>query len=322
MKRIDTALLIASLLATAVLAVPISATAQVSVGISVAVGPPVLPDYPQPYPPNDNLIWMPGYWAYDSDDYYWVPGTWVLAPAVGLLWTPGYWGWREDAYWWYPGYWDTRVGYYGGVNYGYGYPGVGYAGGYWRGNTFYRDRTLPNDNHSVRASYNGGSGGIATRATVSEEAFARGRHTQASAEQRQHQHLAMDNPAQRFKQNRGRPVIAGTPLPGKFGGSSVVSANPTQDAMVNSPVVRNLVSNQQVAHNPAANNQVTHSPAHNGSASHSQARLAQNHAAHNQGAHIPTPRNPTPERGPPVQHEQQHARQPPPHRNAGGHPPR
>ena len=31
------------------------------------------------------------------------------------------------------GYWGPHVGYYGGVNYGFGYMGVGFAGGAWRG---------------------------------------------------------------------------------------------------------------------------------------------------------------------------------------------
>ena len=46
----------------------------------------------------------------------------MMAPAVGLLWTPGYWG--------------PQVGFYGGVNYGYGYGGVGFGGGRWNGGNF------------------------------------------------------------------------------------------------------------------------------------------------------------------------------------------
>ena len=66
-------------------------------------------------------MWTPGYWAWGNDGYYWVPGTWVPAPAVGLLWTPGYWGWSGGYYRWNVCYWGPHVGFYGGVNYGFGY---------------------------------------------------------------------------------------------------------------------------------------------------------------------------------------------------------
>src|SRR6266567_3906836 len=120
------------LLAFLVTAAPAPSCAQVSVGISVTFAPPALPVYVQPFCPGPDYIWTPGYWAWDPDfGYYWVPGTWVLAPYPGLLWTPGYWGWYEGAYVWYEGYWGPVVGFYGGINYGFGYNGFGYYGGYW-----------------------------------------------------------------------------------------------------------------------------------------------------------------------------------------------
>ena len=51
----------------------------------------------------------------------------------GLLWTPGYWGWVNGNYAWNGGYWGPHVGFYGGVNYGFGFGGVGFGGGEWRG---------------------------------------------------------------------------------------------------------------------------------------------------------------------------------------------
>ena len=53
--------------------------------------------------------------------YYWVPGTWVQPPRVGVLWTPGYWGFVGGVYAFHAGYWGPHVGFYGGVNYGFGY---------------------------------------------------------------------------------------------------------------------------------------------------------------------------------------------------------
>src|SRR5258708_4258471 len=113
-------------------------------GISVTFAPPALPVYAQPVCPGDGYIWTPGYWAYGLDGYYWVPGTWVLAPRRGYLWTPGYWGWAGGLYLWHSGYWGLYVGFYGGVNYGFGYTGLGYHGGYWNGERFYYNRSVTN----------------------------------------------------------------------------------------------------------------------------------------------------------------------------------
>src|ERR1019366_8448315 len=57
-------------------------------------------------------------------------------PGEGYLWTPGYWGFIGSRYRYHYGYWGRHIGYYGGINYGNGYVGVGYQGGYWSGNRF------------------------------------------------------------------------------------------------------------------------------------------------------------------------------------------
>src|ERR1700752_177520 len=172
------------LLAIVMLFIPPPSFGQV-VGISITVAPPALPVYVQPICPGENYIWTPGYWAYsdDDEDYYWVPGTWVLAPTPGFLWTPGYWGWGGAAFVWHAGYWGPHVGFYGGINYGFGYGGVGFVGGEWRGGVFhyntavtnvnttvihntYVNKTVINNNVTVnRVSYNGGAGGVTAHAT-------------------------------------------------------------------------------------------------------------------------------------------------------------
>ena len=76
---------------------------------------------------------QPGYWGWSPSGYYWVPGAWVEAPYMGALWTPGYWGFYTGRYWFHPGHWGSHIGYYGGINYGFGYVGFGYEGGYWNG---------------------------------------------------------------------------------------------------------------------------------------------------------------------------------------------
>ena len=175
-------------LASATLLVPASSFAGFAVSITVA--PPAIPVYTQPPCPADGYIWTPGYWAWGPDGYYWVPGVWVTPPVAGVLWTPGYWGFAGGVYGWHAGSWGPHVGFYGGVNYGFGYPGTGFFGGVWAGNVFryntavvnvnttvvrnvYVDRTIVRNTTIVnRASFNG-PGGVVARATASEMVAAR-----------------------------------------------------------------------------------------------------------------------------------------------------
>ncbi|MGH8280270.1 MAG: YXWGXW repeat-containing protein [Gammaproteobacteria bacterium] len=238
MKRLLVVIFVSAILGAPLLVVPAPASAQVSVGISVQVGPPPLPMYPQPFTPGPGYLWTPGYWAWGAFGYYWVPGAWVMAPAIGLLWTPGYWAWNGGMYWWRPGYWGARVGFYGGINYGYGYIGVGYVGGYWRSGAFYYNRAVSNVNvsyihntynrtvvHNVtvnRVSYNGGAGGTTAQASAEQLSYAREQHVAPTSAQVRQQHVAMNNPAQRFTRNQGRPQVAATARPGVFTGPGAV----------------------------------------------------------------------------------------------------
>jgi hypothetical protein len=118
-------------------AAPQVANAAVSFVMSVNVAPPAIPVYAQPICPGPGFLWTPGYWAYGPRGYYWSAGAWVRPPAPGMLWTPAYWGWEGGHYRFHTGYWGPHVGYYGGVRYGYGYPGTGFEGGEWRGHDFF-----------------------------------------------------------------------------------------------------------------------------------------------------------------------------------------
>jgi WXXGXW repeat (2 copies) len=219
-----------------------SAASFSQIGVAITIGPPALPVYEQPICPGDGYLWTPGYWAYDYDisDYYWVPGTWVLAPEVGFLWTPPYWGWGVDRFVFYDGFWGPQVGFYGGINYGFGYFGNGFEGGRWDGGHFFYNRAVLNINvnviHNVynttvvhettvnRISYNGGRGGIDVRPTAEQEAFAREKHIGPVEAQTQHMQLARGNPDLRASVNKGRPAIAATERPGDFKGHGIVQA--------------------------------------------------------------------------------------------------
>jgi hypothetical protein len=129
-------LLIAAAVAAPMIAPP-EASAGVSFAVSVNIAPPALPVYTQPVCPGPGYLWTPGYWAYGRRSYYWVAGTWVRPPQPGLLWTPAYWGSEGGQYRFHPGYWGPHVGFYGGIRYGFGYPGTGFEGGEWRGREFF-----------------------------------------------------------------------------------------------------------------------------------------------------------------------------------------
>jgi WXXGXW repeat (2 copies) len=216
-----------------------TAQAQVSVNIRVNSAPPPLPYYEQPAIPADGYLWVPGYWYWDRSvgDYYWVPGTWVEPPRRGLLWTPAYWSWVEGSYVFYPGYWAREVGFYGGIDYGYGYTGQGYLGGRWENGAFFYNRSVNNienvritkvynqtvvmNSRSNNVSFNGGKGGIAARPTSQQVAFAKERHVEATPVQRQHVEKASKDRALFSKQNHGEPAVAATPRAGVFQGSGV-----------------------------------------------------------------------------------------------------
>ena len=238
-------------LVLALVVLAISASSFAGVFVSVNIAPPVLPVYTQPPCPGDGYIWTPGYWAYGDDGYYWVPGTWVVAPQPGLLWTPGYWGWNGGVYLWHAGYWGPHIGFYGGVNYGFGYFGEGYEGGYWHGRTFYYNRRVNNVtitnvhiyNRTViehdrmnRVAYNGGPGGINRRPSRGDERFMHERHFEATHMQVEHEHGARGNREFLASVNHGRPAIAATARPGDFHGRNIVAARPVDNRRMDNRV--------------------------------------------------------------------------------------
>jgi hypothetical protein len=194
------------------------AISHASVIISVGIAPPPLPVYVQPPIPGAGYLWTPGYWGYGDGGYYWVPGVWVQPPTVGVLWTPGYWGFNGGLYRWNAGYWGPHVGFYGGVNYGFGFTGVGFEGGYWGGGHFFYNRAVANvgpgfggntyvrnvtvvNNNFNHVSYNGGQGGVPARPTPEQMQAAHEQHYGPTSNQESFRTQAASNPAQRYSAN-------------------------------------------------------------------------------------------------------------------------
>ena len=233
------------LLATLILALAPMAQAQISVSVDINMAPPDLPVYVQPAIPGDGYMWTPGYWAWNGNDqdYYWVPGTWVNVPYAGALWTPGYWEYDGNQYQWNRGYWGNHIGYYGGINYGYGYAGVGYQGGYWERGSFNYNRSVNNVSNvrvsnvydarvtniqNSHVSFNGGRGGVPMTATKSEQIINSMPHNQPTPQQVRHETAANAEHDQRLSVNHGSPRVAATPEAGAFNSSHNEATGPEQ----------------------------------------------------------------------------------------------
>ena len=225
--------------ALSVLASPTLSVAQMSVSITVGVAPPPIPVYAQPPIPDEGYLWVPGYWAWERQGYYWVPGTWVHPPEAGLLWTPGYWEFAGNAYRWHPGYWGPQVGYYGGINYGFGYFGIGFVGGFWDHDAFRYNaavnnfgsrriknvyRQTPANVGTSRAAFAGGRGGTARQPSAEDQRAVTQQRREPTAPQIQQERAAGTYRTQNATVNHARPPVAATPRPGQFSGPGVTPA--------------------------------------------------------------------------------------------------
>jgi hypothetical protein len=208
----------------------IAARVGAAVLISVNIAPPELPDYEQPPVPAPGYIWTPGYWSYGAEGYFWVPATWIAPPFSGALWTPGYWAWADGAYTWNAGYWGLHVGYYGGINYGFGYTGDGFAGGYWREGHFAYNTSVTNVRTTIvtnvysqpvaaaaftehaHASFNGPGGRIAAPTADQRRAMSAPHYAPVMA-QTQHERAASGERSLLASVNHARPIIGAMQRP-------------------------------------------------------------------------------------------------------------
>ncbi|HTB97669.1 MAG TPA: hypothetical protein VK716_11715 [Terracidiphilus sp.] len=320
----------------------VPASSFAGVFISVGFAPPVLPVYEQPVCPEPGLMWTPGYWGYGPDGYYWVPGAWVPAPYVGALWTPGYWGWGDGLYVWHGGYWGPHVGYYGGVNYGFGYMGVGFAGGAWRGGIFaynsavmhvgvgggwgnrvYVDRTIVQRTtiiNNTHVSYSGGRGGINHPPTAEERVAEHEQHTAPTSFQTQHMNSAMNDHSAYFNNNHGHPQNVATARPLAAESHAAPSGfRAGQGAVNNNRVGGNAAAGAQNHTNAGSFNSHGGGNASYGAQSHTSAQPQYRPAPQSQSRPAQQPRQESRPAAQPRQ-ESRPAPQSRPQHESGGHP--
>jgi hypothetical protein len=147
------------------------------------------------------------------------------------------------------GYWGAHIGYYGGVNYGFGYGGIGFAGGIWRGGVFsyntavmhigvgggwgghfYEDRGAVDRGFVARDShvaFSGGPGGIHHDPTPEERVAEHDQHRGPSEVQQHHAEAARADKASYAKNNGGHPANAAVahPLGASHGAESHAAAS-------------------------------------------------------------------------------------------------
>jgi hypothetical protein len=132
------------------------------------------------------------------------------------------------------------VGFYGGVNYGFGYGGSGFDGGRWQGGHFAYNTAVMHVNTSVihntysqrvsygsnRTSFNGGPGGVSARPSEGEAAMARQHGQSASVPAAQQRATAGGQvPARQATENRGRPTNTAAARPAEANNRSAEPQN-------------------------------------------------------------------------------------------------
>jgi hypothetical protein len=71
--------------------------------------PNPVPEVPAEQKPEGDVIWIPGYWAWDGErgEFLWVSGVWRLPPP-NRRWMPGAWSAVKGGWQWSPGFWAPQ----------------------------------------------------------------------------------------------------------------------------------------------------------------------------------------------------------------------
>jgi hypothetical protein len=81
---------------------------QLQPGLVAPTQPPanIIENPPTDRPVGTQFVWVPGYWAWDSErnGYIWISGCWRAAPP-NMYWVSGYWAKVPEGWQWVPGFW-------------------------------------------------------------------------------------------------------------------------------------------------------------------------------------------------------------------------
>jgi len=60
-----------------------------------------------PPPPSAVMVWEPGHWNWNGNDWEWDSGHYAERPRPSAAWVPGNWTQQADGRWtWVPGHWS------------------------------------------------------------------------------------------------------------------------------------------------------------------------------------------------------------------------
>jgi len=104
--RLGILLAAATLVLAAQLALPATASAQVTFSIRVGPPAPLVEQVPLLRPGE---VWAPGYWAWHEDRHIWIRGR-ALLQRAGYRWEPDVWEQRNNLYYRHPGRWERNTG--------------------------------------------------------------------------------------------------------------------------------------------------------------------------------------------------------------------
>ena len=55
--------------------------------------------------PHELMVWIPGDYFWDGEDWVWADAYWIDQPWDEAIWIPGYWVDRSWGWVWIPGHW-------------------------------------------------------------------------------------------------------------------------------------------------------------------------------------------------------------------------
>lgn len=91
-------------------AIPVTMETQQPLTVTQQPPEPLEEMVPAAKPVGANVVWVPGYWAWDESrsDFIWVSGCWRNAPPQSY-WVPGYWVWTGSGWQWIAGFWKSLL---------------------------------------------------------------------------------------------------------------------------------------------------------------------------------------------------------------------
>ena len=95
------------ILSVAVLVLLAFAVTYAGTTVYVKVSPPDPKVEKKPDPPNNNAVWIGGYWNWDGGKYVWIGGYWEKNPQG--TWVAGHWKNTKRGYVWVPGHWKRSI---------------------------------------------------------------------------------------------------------------------------------------------------------------------------------------------------------------------